>query len=508
MEGAKKSARELREQISRAEKELKSLREQLSRLESEENEGGKTVTEPALDTSSPPWKWPLAAEDYERYGRQLIIPSVGVKGQLRLKASRVLIVGAGGLGCPSAAYIAGAGVGTIGIVDGDTVETSNLHRQIAHGTSRVGMSKVDSAITYLKELNPSVTYIPHHTHLTPTNAGAIVSDYDLVLDCTDHPTSRYLISDACVLLRRPLVSASALRTDGQLMVLNCPPAPQGFVEAGAPPCYRCVFPRPPPPDSVVSCGEGGILGPVVGVMGVLQALEAVRIIAAGLHLPRGAGPDGTEATATSMAPPTLLLFSAGAPGAPSFRSVRMRGRRRDCFACGAGSTLTLETLASGSLDYVAFCGGVREPVRVLGPEERVSAVEYSRAVKGGAEEKEGGEQGKKDHLLLDVREKENFEIASIEGAVNVPFSKIQSWRAGSREGGEDDENEIQPDWIPPDLPPHAPIYVVCRVGNDSQVVARKLKEMGLDRNGERFIGDIRGGMRAWKAEVDETLPFM
>ena len=315
-----------------------------------------------------------------------------------------------------------------------------------------------------------------------------MSQYDIVLDCTDHPTSRYLISDICVLLNRPLVSASALKTDGQLIVLNCPPLPRGT--AGGGPCYRCVFPKPPPPESVVSCGEGGILGPVVGVMGILQALEAVKIIAAGLHAPQGAE------TASSMAPPTLLLFSAATIGAPSFRSVRMRGRRKDCFACSAASTLTLDTLRSGSLDYVQFCGGSSLPVAILKPDERISATDYSRLAK----------ETRNQHLLLDVREKENFDICSIEGAINIPYSKLQSSaRANDKLDG---EVEKPPDWLPNDLPHDAPIYVVCRVGNDSQLVTKQLKDLGLDKNGERFIGDIQGGMRAWRDEVDKTLPFL
>lgn len=342
-----------------------------------------------------------------------------------------------------------------------------------------------------------------------------MSQYDLVLDCTDHPTSRYLISDICVLLGKPLVSASALRTDGQLIVLNTPPGSRGCGgtsesengSAGGPgggPCYRCVFPRPPPPDAVVSCGEGGILGPVVGVMGVLQALEAVRLIAAGQqqHI-RAPSPDGGglhppqhgQAGGEAAAPPSLLLFSVGA-GGPSFRTVRMRGKRKECFACGPDSTLTLETLRSGSLDYAAFCGAT-SPVSVLKPEERVSVAAYRDLM---------GRQTQ--HVLLDVREKELFDIASIDGAVNVPFSKIQgSTRAGQNNKGGLNEEGRQPAWMPADIPADAPIYVVCRVGNDSQLVTRTLKDAGLDRCGERFIGDIRGGMRAWKREVDPAMPF-
>lgn len=231
-------------------------------------------------------------------------------------------------------------------------------------------------------------------------------------------------------------------------------------------------------------------------MGVLQALEAIKIVAAGLHLPAAVAPLS----------PTLLLFSGATVGAPSFRSVRMRARRRECFACGegAGARLSLETLRSGSLDYIAFCGGMSGPVKVLGDEERVSAGEYQGLL---TQEPPAEEQQKA--VLLDVREKELFDISSIEGAVNIPYSRIQSSGRIKRPEGEDGAAEPElPDWIPPNLPGHAPIYIVCRVGNDSQLVAKQLKDLGLDRDGERFIGDIKGGMRAWQQEVDSTLPFL
>lgn len=432
----------LRRKIAQTEKDLEDLRKQLKELESpvrnldtDQVPGlasyPKHTTEAVLESE---WKWPLKEEEYSRYGRQLILPTVGVRGQLRLKSTAVLIVGAGGLGCPAAAYLAGAGVGTLGFVDGDIVETSNLHRQVAHSTSRVGMFKVDSLVEYCRGLNPGVTYVPHREHLTPQNAEDIVSKFDLVLDCTDHPTSRYLISDVCVLLQKTLVSASALRTDGQLIVLNNPPAAQGSAEGG--PCYRCVFPKPPPADSVVSCGEGGILGPVVGVMGVLQALEAIKLIVAGV---------GKEASPAKKEPvtPSLLLFSA--TSTTPFRSIKMRGRRTDCFACSSGSALSLKELGSGSLDYVQFCG-VTTPVNVLKPEERISAIEYNDILTRQTDGK---------HLLLDVREKEHFGIASISGAINVPFSTIQS-RSRSPPG-----EGLQPEYIPESLAADEPIYVIC-----------------------------------------------
>lgn len=470
----------LRAQISKTEVELQQLRTQLAGLEASPSEEAPIHNHEARKLPQE-WKWLLREEEYARYGRQLILPSMGIKGQLRLKSASVLIVGAGGLGCPAAAYLAGAGVGMLGVVDGDVVEVSNLHRQIVHSTARVGMKKVDSLIEYCRGLNPLVRYVGYDEHLTPRNAEDVVSAYDVVLDCTDHPTSRYLISDICVLLGKPLVSASALRTDGQMIVLNNPPAAKGSVDGG--PCYRCVFPKPPPADSVVSCGEGGILGPVVGVMGVLQALEAIKLIAAGI---------GKENDQVPKEPvtPSLLLFSA--TSSTPFRSIRMRSRRANCFACGASSTLTLKELRAGSLDYVQFCG-VTTPVAILRPEERISASYYNSIAASRTEEKS---------LLLDVREKEHFDIANIPGAINIPFSTFQSKSRATTNG---DAPHLE--WLPDDIGSDAPIYVICRVGNDSQLVTKKLKDMGLDRHGERFIGDIKGGMKAWKMEVDPTMPF-
>lgn len=328
----------------------------------------------------------------------------------------------------------------------------------------------------MPSLNPEIQTNIYQTHLTPQNAEDIVQKYDLVLDCTDHPTSRYLISDICVLLQKPLISASALRTDGQLIVLNHPPLPVGNLSGG--PCYRCVFPKPPPPESVISCGDGGVIGPVVGTMGVLQALEAIKFIASGKL-------EVVQQEEGKTNPTSMLLFSTYS--IPPFRSVRLRARRPTCFACSNQAELSLESLKSGSLDYVLFCGATN-PVALLGPEERVEAREYGNLRK--SEEKE--------HLLIDVREKVQFDICNIKGSVNVPFSSFQGSRNQSQ--GE------KPSWLPGALPLDAPIYVVCRLGNDSQVVTKKLKEMGLDEEGKRYLGDIKGGLRAWKAQVDNSWP--
>ncbi|OMP82477.1 Adenylyltransferase and sulfurtransferase uba4 [Diplodia seriata] len=500
-------------------------------------------------------RWPLETNEYKRYGRQLIMPEVGLQGQLRLRSSAVLIVGAGGLGCPAAAYIAGAGVGTLGLVDGDTVEESNLHRQILHSTSKVGMPKVESALRNLKCLNPNVKYYSYNTRLAPENALDIFAEYDLVLDCTDTPASRYLISDTCVLLGKPLVSASALRTEGQLMVLNNPPRPSGDPTGG--PCYRCVFPKPPPAESVVSCGEGGILGPVVGVMGVLQALEAIKLIAAGIEKPLsdemdvdGASPASDElhdAAAAGSKPagnkPSLLLFSAYSN--PQFRSFGLRTRKPKCAACSALATVTHEALTSGSMDYVQFCGAV-SPVDALSPEERISALEYEQARSGvSTAAKENGLISPSDrmleshkHILVDVREKVQFELAHLDGSINIPFSDIVATpvppppssssppasaasplatpATGSADspaspkqavgGGSGDDQPAA--WLTQlrQLPSKQPIVVACRLGNDSQLAVRKMKALGLDEDGTRKIVDVRGGLRAWREDVDAEFP--
>lgn len=385
---------------------------------------------------------------------------------MRIHSTSVLVVGAGGLGCPAAAYLAGAGFKAIGLVDGDTVEVSNLHRQILHSTATTGMWKVDSAIQNLRRLNPNIDYHAYREHLTPENSASIVSQYDIVLDCTDRPSSRYLISDICVLLQKPLVSASALKTDGQLMVLNRPAKAQGSEIGG--PCYRCIFPKPPPADQVVSCGDGGIIGPVVGVMGVLQALETIKLVARGLK-----EADSADAKPES---PSLLLFSAN--GATTFRSVRLRPKRPDCFACSATAGLTLESLSSGSMDYVAFCG-FASPVELVSPEEQITATELAKIRDLGSQ-----------HVLLDVRDKTQYDICHIDGSVNVPISKF--------EGNKDADDS----WLPDDAPSGAPIYVLCRMGNDSQRITKKLKDLAIGRE----VFDIKGGLKSWKEEVDNTWP--
>lgn len=343
-------------------------------------------------------------------------------------------------------------------------------------------------------------------HISPLNAADLIGQYDLILDCTDNPATRYLISDICVLLCKPLVSAASVQTSGQIIVLNCPPTPQGQLEGGPyPPCYRCCFKKPPPANAQLSCGEAGILGPVVGLMGVAQAGEAIKILASALHVPP---PEGTPRAPVE---PTLLLYSYSLTSFLNpftFRALKMAPRKKTCFACGQGSQerLTLEGVKNGEPNYEFFCGlggGVGPKQGVLKEEERITPKEFVEEV----QQKE--EKGK--YMVLDTREKEHFSFGSIEGAVNLPFAKLLSKAAQLKRSGETPEVE---DILPPEVKVEdgkeedVPIYVVCRRGLDSQEAVEKLKEMGLDKGGKRKIVDIAGGMKAWKEQVDPSFPYL
>jgi molybdopterin/thiamine biosynthesis adenylyltransferase/rhodanese-related sulfurtransferase len=372
----------------------------------------------------------------------------------------VLIIGLGGLGSPAALYLAGAGVGTLGFMDSDAVEVSNLHRQIVHteAAARAGLSKVRSAAATCKALNSEVRYVCHEEQATGANILATVSQYDLVLDCTDNPATRYLISDACVILGKVLVSGAAQRGEGMLIVLNSPPAPSPLTTTDKGPCYRCVFPRPPAPETVRSCSEIGILGPVVGTIGTLMAGEAIKLISTGAHLPPPTSQrqdGGIITTSTVLAaesgshPPekakhTMLLYNTWAADPRSvFRTITLRGRRKDCLACGDDETLvqknlrriTADVISEGRLDYRAFCG-VAEDVSLLGEENRIDAREFLQeharqhhghhhSHRGGEGERERKRKRKRKHIVVDVREEHEFELGSkVSGSVNIPLSKI------------------------------------------------------------------------------------
>ncbi|OCT46527.1 hypothetical protein CLCR_01841 [Cladophialophora carrionii] len=442
------------------------------------------VTEQQQDESSPttPLLIPAPPLAYSRYNRQLLLPQLRLRGQEYLLSSKVLIVGLGGLGSPAALYLAGAGVGTLGFMDSDSVEVSNLHRQIVHteDAARAGLSKVRSAAARCTALNSEISYVCHDEQATGANILATVAQYDLVLDCTDNPATRYLISDACVMLGKVLISGAAQRGEGTLIVLNSPPpppAPPASAGAGAVagagtaltsttqdkgPCYRCVFPRPPAPETVRSCSEIGILGPVVGTIGTLMAGEAIKVISTGGHLlqltPTAQGRSGITTSGAAAAAAaaaesrtkkhTMLLYNTWATDPRSvFRTITLRGRRKDCLACGDDETLaqknltriTPEMISQGRMDYGAFCGVADDNVRLLGEENRIDASEFleehvrrrhrGHGHHGGTTDDERTRtrvtRRKRKAIVVDVREESEFELGpKVSGSVNIPLSRI------------------------------------------------------------------------------------
>jgi len=324
--------------------------------------------------SAPPL---LTATQMERYARQLILEEVGIAGQERLLRAKVLTIGAGGLGSPVALYLAAAGIGTIGIVDGDSVDLSNLHRQILHSTAAIGQAKTESAQRTLAGVNPEVTVVPYQTVLTSANALEIIKDYDVVVNGSDNFPTRYLVNDACVLLGKPLVDASILKWEGQATT---------FVPGHG--CYRCLFPTPPPPGAVPSCAEGGILGALCGFVGARQALEVLKIVL------------GVGETLANR----LLIFDA-LEG--ETRVVRWN-RNRECPVCGDHPTI------HALIDYEQFCGmpahdraaAVAGPIPEVGPEEAQEML-----TRGGAQ-------------LIDVREPWEYEQAHIAGGRLIPMGEV------------------------------------------------------------------------------------
>ena len=378
---------------------------------------------------------PLTNDEVARYSRHLIMPQVGMDGQLKLKGAKVLCVGAGGLGSPVALYLAAAGVGTLGIVDFDEVDFSNLHRQIIHGTPDVGRPKLESARSRLQALNPEVNVVPHEMALSSENALQLFSDYDMVVDGTDNFPTRYLVNDACVLSGKPNVYGSISQFEGQASVFGVPGGP----------CYRCMFPEPPPPGLVPSCAEGGVLGILPGVVGTLQATEAIKLIL-------GAGEPLVG---------RFLLFDALKM---RFRELKVR-RDSDCPVCGDAPTVT------ELIDYQQFCGIVPTPPPAPAAADGEVTV---------AELKERIDRGD-DFLLLDVRENREFEICRIPGSRLIPLGEL-STRLAELEGAED-------------------LVVHCKSGVRSGKAVALLREAGY--GGAR---NLEGGILAWIDQIDPRLP--
>ena len=383
----------------------------------------------------PPPHAPLTPDELQRYHRHLILPEVGEDGQRRLKSARVLLVGAGGLGSPAALYLAAAGVGHLGVIDADDVELSNLQRQVLHDTESVGRSKVDSAAMRLRAINPHVEVGTHRTRLTSANALALLDAYDVIVDGSDNFPTRYLINDACVLLAKPNVYGSVLRFEGQASVFS----------AGDGPCYRCLFREPPPPGLVQSCAESGVLGVVPGLVGVVQAAEAIKLI-------------------TGIGEPLVgrLLLVDGLR--MRFRTIDV-ARDPECLACGTREITTL-------IDYDAFCG-VSPGSSATGwtsdtlDDEITPEALATRLAEGATP------------ALLDVREPYEWAIARLPEARLVPLDTL-------------------PDVVHT-LDPDQEVIVYCHHGMRSAAAVAWLREQGFEK-----ARNLTGGIDRWSREVDPS----
>jgi adenylyltransferase/sulfurtransferase len=374
----------------------------------------------------------LSTDDLSRYSRHLILPEVGMEGQRRLKAAKVLCVGTGGLGSPMAFYLAAAGIGTLGLVDFDVVDASNLQRQIIHSTRDIGRKKLDSAAEKLIALNPGLNVVKHETMLSSANALDVLKDYDIVADGTDNFPTRYLVNDACVLLGKPNVYGSIFRFEGQASVFATKEGP----------CYRCLYPEPPPPGLVPSCAEGGVLGILPGLVGVMQATEVIKLI-----LGKGEPLIGR-----------LLLVDALNM---RFRELKLR-KNSECPVCGTNPTVTQ------LIDYQQFCGIVPETPQessVKNGIPQMTVKELKRRLDAG-----------EDVQLIDVREPYEYQIAQIGGKL-IPQNDVPQRLA-----------EIDRD---------REVVVHCRSGARSQRIAEFLKQAGYPQ-----VSNLAGGILAWSEEID------
>jgi len=395
--------------------------------------GGVNVQEHELETKTKIDEIDLTNEEILRYSRHLIIPEVGMIGQKKLKAARVLMIGAGGLGSPVGLYLAAAGVGHLGIIDFDIVDQTNLQRQILHTTKDVGRSKLDSARETISEINPNVKIETYETRLTSENALEIFSKYDLIVDGADNFPTRYLVNDACVLLGKPYVYGSIFRFDGQVTVFQPKDGP----------CYRCLYPAPPPPGLVPSCAEGGVLGILPGIIGSLQALEAIKLI-----IGQGVPLIGR-----------LLLFDALKL---KFRELKLH-KNPGCPVCGEHPTI------HELIDYEAFCGITPDAQGLNGRQDQITVEELKSKLDKG-----------EDIFILDVREPHEYEICNLGGYL-IPLNDL-------------------PERIN-ELDTSREIVAHCKVGGRSAHAAAFLKKAGFKK-----VKNLIGGIDAWAAKIDRTMP--
>jgi sulfur-carrier protein adenylyltransferase/sulfurtransferase len=382
----------------------------------------------------------LSVEEVRRYSRHLIIPDVGMAGQKRLKNAKVLCVGAGGLGSPALMYLAAAGVGTLGIVEFDVVDESNLQRQIIHGQSDIGRPKAESARDSVKEINPLVQVNLHTDRLDSSNVMELFAQYDLIVDGTDNFATRYLVNDACVLLGKPYVWGSIYRFDGQASVF--------WAEYG--PCYRCLYPEPPPPGMVPSCAEGGVLGVLCASIGSIQVNEAIKLIT------------GIGETLLGR----LMVYDALEM---TYRQVRIR-KDPNCAVCGDHPTVT------ELIDYEAFCGTISEEAAEAARDSTISVVQLKDML-------DAREAGDIDFVLIDVREPNEFEIVSIDGAVLIPKGQFLDGSALEQ------------------LPSDKQIVLHCKVGGRSAEALAVVKGAGFSD-----AIHVGGGIVAWVHQIEPDKP--
>ncbi len=378
----------------------------------------------------------LSVDEVRRYSRHLIIPDVAMDGQKRLKNARVLCVGAGGLGSPALMYLAAAGVGTLGIIDYDVVDESNLQRQIIHGQSDVGRPKAESARDSVLEINPLVKVVVHNVALDTSNALEIFAQYDLIVDGTDNFATRYLVNDTCVLLGKPYVWGSIYRFDGQASVF--------WAEHG--PCYRCLYPEPPPPGMVPSCAEGGVLGVLCASIGSIQVTEAIKVL-------------------TGIGEPLVGRLMVYDALEMAYRTIRVT-KDPECPLCGKNPTIT------ELIDYEAFCGAVSEEAQQAAAGSTITATELRDWLDADRRIE-----------LVDVREPAEYEIVKIPGSVLIPKGDILSGAALSR------------------LPQDRQVVLYCKSGVRSAEALAAVKQAGF-----ADAVHVQGGVTAWATQVDHSLP--
>ncbi|MFW6205550.1 MAG: adenylyltransferase/sulfurtransferase MoeZ [Actinomycetota bacterium] len=382
----------------------------------------------------------LSVDEVRRYSRHLIIPDVGMAGQKRLKNSRVLVIGAGGLGSPALMYLAAAGVGTLGVIDFDVVDESNLQRQIIHGQSDVGTPKALSAKASIAEVNPYVNFVVHEERLDNENAMRIFDGYDLIVDGTDNFATRYLVNDACVLLGKPYVWGSIYRFDGQASVF--------WAEHG--PCYRCLYPEPPPPGMVPSCAEGGVLGVLCGSVGSIQVTEAIKLLT------------GTGEPLLGR----LMIYDALEM---TYKSVNVR-KDPNCAICGENPTVT------ELIDYEEFCGAISEEAADAAADSTISV----KILDEWLHEREGGER---DFVLVDVRDPNEYEINRIPGSVLIPKGEFLTGEALEK------------------LPSDKQVVLHCKSGGRSAEALAIVKGAGY-----ADAVHVGGGVAAWVNQIDPSQP--